>query len=298
MKICSFGSLNLDYIYRVAQMVRPGETISSLGTQSVCGGKGLNQSTAMARAGAEVWHAGNIGQDDAGTQLRAALEADGVNTSLLRRLPMQSGHTIIQVNDHGENAIIVFGGANKAVDEAQIDSVLSCFAPGDLLVMQNEINGIAEIIRRAHARGMRIAFNPSPITDALSEIPVELCDILFVNEIEAGELCKTQTATLTQLAARFPDAMLVYTMGSRGAQAYAGGKTYFQPAFRVDAVDTTGAGDTFCGYFLAAICEGKTIEQALLLAAKASAIGVTRMGASVSVPLRAEVEAWTAEDIR
>jgi len=292
MKICSFGSLNLDHIYRVEEIVRPAETISSFGTQDVCGGKGLNQSVAMARAGAKVWHAGNVGQDEAGAVLTAALEAENIDTSLIRRLPVPSGHAIIQINAQGENAIIVFGGANKQVTQEQIDAVFAQFEPGDLLVLQNEVNCLPEIIRCAHARGMKIALNPSPITATLSQVPVELCDILFVNEIEAGQLCDAQKASLEQLAARFPHAMLVYTMGSRGAAVYADGKTYRQDAVRVKAVDTTGAGDTFTGYFLAAICAGMEIQDALALAAKAAAISVTRPGASVSVPTRAEVEAW------
>lgn len=292
MKICSFGSLNLDHIYRVGEIVRPAETISSLGTQDVCGGKGLNQSVAMARAGAKVWHAGNVGQDEAGQVLEAALRAERIDTSLIRRLPVPSGHAIIQINAQGENAIIVFGGANQQVTQEQIDAAIAQFEPGDLLVLQNEVNCLPEIIRAAHARGMKIALNPSPITAALAQIPVELCDILFVNEIEAGQLCDAEKATLEQLAARFPHAMLVYTMGSRGASVYADGKTYHQDAIRVKAVDTTGAGDTFTGYFLAAIGEGMGIEDALLLATKAAAIGVTRPGASVSIPARAEVEAW------
>ena len=292
MKICSFGSLNLDHIYRVGEIVRPAETISSLGTQDVCGGKGLNQSVAMARAGAKVWHAGNVGQDEAGQVLEAALRAEQIDTSLIRRLPVPSGHAIIQINAQGENAIIVFGGANQQVTQEQIDAVFAQFEPGDLLVLQNEVNCLPEIIRAAHARGMKIALNPSPITAELAQIPIELCDILFVNEIEAGQLCDAEKASLEQLAARFPHAMLVYTMGSRGASVYADGKTYHQDAIRVKAVDTTGAGDTFTGYFLAAIGEGMGIEDALLLATKAAAIGVTRPGASVSIPARAEVEAW------
>lgn len=295
MKICSFGSLNLDHIYRVEEIVRPGETISSQGTVDVCGGKGLNQSTAMARAGAKVFHAGNVGNDAAGDVLTAALHKEGVDTSLVGRLPMPSGQALIQVNDHGENAIIVFGGANQAVTQEQIDAVFAQFDAGDLLVLQNEVNNMPAIVRSAHARGMKIAFNPSPITAAIAEIPVELCDILFVNEIEAGQFCGVERATLEQLAQRFPNAMLVYTMGSRGAAVYADGKTYEQPSFKVKAVDTTGAGDTFTGYFLAAICEGMDIPAALKLAAKAAAISVTRQGASASVPTRAEVEAWEVE---
>lgn len=291
MKICSFGSLNLDHVYRVRDFVHPGETIGARETHDVCGGKGLNQSIAMARAGARVYQAGNVGSDAAGERLRAALTQAGVHTEHLRALPMPSGHTIIQVSDAGENAIICFGGANQAVDQAQVDSVLSAFAPGDWLVLQNEINQIDALIRAAHARGMRIAFNPSPITAALDALPLSLCDILFVNETEAAHLCQGD-GSLSALAARFPGATLVYTQGSRGAQVWAGGVSYTQPAFPVRAVDTTGAGDTFTGYFLAALCEGQPIPDCMRLAAKASAISVSRPGASVSIPERAEVEAW------
>ena len=137
----------------------------------------------MARAGAKVFHAGNVGQDEAGRMLEAALRAEHIDTSLIRRLPVPSGHAIIQINAQGENAIIVFGGANQQVTQEQIDAVFAQFEPGDLLVLQNEVNRLPEIIRCAHTRGMRVALNPSPITAALTEVPVGLCDILFVNEI-------------------------------------------------------------------------------------------------------------------
>ena len=152
MKICPCGSQSLDHVYRVKDFVRPGETISTRSQQDVCGGKGLNQSIAMARAGAEVFHAGNIGQDEAGKLIKAALESAGVNIDYLRTLPMPSGHTIIQVSDAGENAILCFGGSNMAVDDEQVETVLSAFQPGDLLVLQNEINHLEKIIRCAREK--------------------------------------------------------------------------------------------------------------------------------------------------
>ena len=292
MKICSFGSLNLDHVYRVKDFVRPGETISARSQQDVCGGKGLNQSIAMARAGANVYQAGNIGQDEAGKMLKAALDAAGVHTDSLRELPMPSGHTIIQVSDAGENAIICFGGSNQAVDDEQVEAVLAAFDPGDLLVLQNEINHLDKILRCAKERGLKVAMNPSPITEGLEKLPLDLCDILFVNELEAAYLCGSQEGDLALLARRFPNAMLVFTQGSRGAQVWHEGKTYTQKAYKVQAVDTTGAGDTFTGYFLTALCEGKGIPECMKLAAKASAISVSRPGASVSIPCREEVEAF------
>lgn len=292
MKICCFGSLNLDHIYSVNDIVRPGETIGSVDLGYVCGGKGLNQSIAMARAGAQVSHAGNVGRDEAGAQLKAALQAECIDTSLIRTSSVPSGHAIIQISSEGENAIIVYGGANQQVTQEQIDQVLSQFEAGDMLVLQNEVNMLEEILCCAHARDMKIVFNPSPISKSLMQLPIELCDILFVNETEAAQLCDTNEASLEKLARRFPEVMIVYTMGSRGAAVFADGREYNQEAFRVKALDTTGAGDTFTGYFLAAYSEGKTIEDALELAAKAAAISVTRYGASASIPLRDEVENW------
>jgi len=292
MKICSFGSLNLDHVYRVKAFVRPGETISARSQQDVCGGKGLNQSIAMARAGAKVYQAGNIGQDEARKMLKSALENANVHTDYLRALPMQSGHTIIQVSDEGENAIICFGGSNQAVDDEQAETGLSAFQPGDLLVLQNEINHLDVILRIAREKGMKIAMNPSPITEGLEKLPLENCDILFVNELEAAYLCGSEKGDLQALAGRFPHAMLVFTQGSRGAQVWHEGKVYTQNAYKVRAVDTTGAGDTFTGYFLTALCEGKDIQDCMKLAAKASAISVSRPGASVSIPLRDEVDAF------
>lgn len=296
MKICSFGSLNLDHVYRVKDFVRPGETISARSQQDVCGGKGLNQSIAMARAGAQVYQAGNIGTDEAGEKLRAALEQAGVQTDFLRALPMPSGHTIIQVSDAGENAIICFGGANQAVDAQQAERVLSHFAPGDLLVLQNEINHLEGILHCARDRGLKIAMNPSPITEGLEKLPLEICDILFVNELEAAYLCGREEGSLSALAQRFPRAMLVFTQGSRGAQVWHAGRVYTQKAYRVQTVDTTGAGDTFTGYFLAALSEGQDIPACMRLAARAAAIGVSRPGASVSIPTREEVEAFCPEE--
>lgn len=292
MKICCFGSLNLDHVYRVGDIVHPGETISAIDLGYVCGGKGLNQSIAMARAGAQVWHAGNVGQDEAGGLLKAALETERVDVSLIRTAGVPSGHAIIQISRDGENAIIVYGGANQQITQEQIDQVFAGFAAGDMLVLQNEVNMLEEILRCAHARGMRIALNPSPISESLMQLPLELCDILFVNETEAAQICSCDEASLQVLARKFPETMIVYTMGKRGAAVFADGREYHQDAYRVSALDTTGAGDTFTGYFLAACSEGKTIEEALELAAKAAAISVTRYGASASIPMRDEVENW------
>lgn len=292
MKVLSFGSLNMDYVYRVKDFVRPGETISCFSRVSVCGGKGLNQSIAMARCGIRVSHAGNVGRGEDGDALLAALSENGVDTSLVRRHDALGGHTVIQISDSGENSILLYGGTNLMVDEGQVEEVLRPFGPGDLLTTQNEINMLPQIMQKAHDRGMLIAFNPSPINQNVFELPLHLADILFVNEIEAQALSGAAEGEdmIRAMSARYPTAMIVETLGKKGALVYKDGQVFQQASFPVAAVDTTGAGDTFMGYFLGAWMEGKDIPACMHLAAKAAAICVSRLGASVSIPLRREVE--------
>lgn len=296
MKILNFGSLNLDYVYRMHHFIRPGETAASLSRTVVCGGKGLNQSIAIARSGAAVWHAGNIGAAD-GAPLRTMLDAAGVNTDLLRERDVPSGHTIIQVNDEGENAIILFAGANAMTDSAQIEETLACFDAGDLLVLQNEISCIPEIMERAKARGMRIAMNPSP-TGGTEHYPLHLVDFLFVNLDEAAYLagCDRQSAE-HELAKRFPETNLIVTHGADGACFIEakGGKCIQQPSVRVQPVDTTAAGDTFMGYFLGQWTKGETVERCMQMATLASALCVTRPGAAPSIPTLDETMRFSQE---
>ena len=294
MKILNFGSLNLDYVYQMPYFIRPGETLASLGREVVCGGKGLNQSVALARSGAAVWHAGCIGED--GDPLRAMLESAGVHTDYLRRLPGPGGHTVIQVNREGENCIILYPGTNARVDEAQARETLAHFDEGDLLVLQNEISCLEPIMRLAKARGMRIAMNPSPIagTEAL---PLELCDWLFVNEAEARALSGTSADRDPEaaIAERFPNTRVIVTHGAKGAAAVGRGQARrWQDAIPAAPVDTTAAGDTFEGFFLGCLAAGADEQTCLLTAAQASSIAVTRMGAAPSIPTLAEVKAALA----
>lgn len=292
MKVLSFGSLNMDYVYRVKDFVRPGETISCLSRVSVCGGKGLNQSIALARCGVKVSHAGNVGRGEDGEALLAALSGSGVDTSLVRTNNALGGHTVIQINDSGENSILLYGGTNLMVDEEQVEDALRSFGRKDLLVSQNEINMLPRIMQKAHDKGMIIAFNPSPINQQVFELPLHLVDILFVNEIEAQALSGAGEGedVISSLSGRYPNAMVVETLGKQGSLVYKDGQVYRQSSFPVKAVDTTGAGDTFMGYFLGAWMEGKDIPACMQLAAKAAALCVSRLGASVAIPLRNEVE--------
>ena len=290
MKVLSFGSLNLDYIYKMPYFIRPGETLACLSREVACGGKGLNQSIALSRGGAEVYHAGCIGED--GAPLRAMLQQAGVNTDYLRELPGPGGHTVIQINPEGENCIILYPGTNARVDAAQAEETLSRFGEGDLLVLQNEISCLADIMRLAKVRGMKIAMNPSPIAGT-EKLPLELCDWLFVNEEEARILSgEPQGDAVEAITRRFPNARIIVTLGGKGAVAAGAGQPRLaQPAIPTTAVDTTGAGDTFEGFFLSRIAAGCAEEDALLYAAQAASIAVSRMGAAPSIPKLSEVEA-------
>ena len=293
MRILNFGSLNLDKTYTVPHFVQPGETLSSTAYAEYCGGKGLNQSVALARAGAEVWHAGKIGQD--GGILTETLERSGVNTSLLRvEEQLQTGHAIIQIDQSGQNCILLFGGANQAVDSPYIHAVLERFGPGDWLLLQNEISGLPEIIALARERGMTIVLNPSPMTENLRNCGLEHVNYFLLNELEGAALSgvpQTDPDRICDgLLAAYPSARVVLTLGGDGALYADGQSRCRQPAFSVPVVDTTAAGDTFTGYFLTCVLEGQTPAQAMETAAMAAAIAVGRPGASPSIPLREEVE--------
>lgn len=292
MHIINFGSLNIDNVYQVEQFVQPGQTITAKGYTVVAGGKGLNQSVAAARAGAEVLHAGAVGAD--GRFMAELLREAGVDTSLLREVEGPSGHTVIEVNAAGQNRIIVYGGANRSMTEDYIERVLAAAQPDDLVLLQNEVNLVPEIMRRAKEKGLRVVFNPSPMPENLNELPLSGISLFMVNELEAAQLAGTAAdaeyeATLTALRKKYPHAAVVMTVGADGVLYEDEAERLRLPAFKVQAVDTTAAGDTFCGYFLAAVCAGKSAETALKEASAASAIAVSRAGAAPSVPTADEV---------
>ena len=290
MKILNFGSLNIDYIYRVRRIASPGETLAASSRDVFCGGKGLNQSIALARAGAEVYHAGCIGEE--GQMLQTAMEEAGVDCRYVKKLDCASGHAVIQVEDSGQNSILLFGGANQMMTSGYIDDVLAGFGSDDMLLLQNEINCLGEIVEKAYARGMKIALNPSPYNQQLEAVDMDKIAIFLLNEVEGEQMTGEHEpeVILKNLGQLCPNGAFVLTLGEAGAMYGYGSEVYRQPAFPAKAVDTTGAGDTFTGYFLAALMEGLAIPDCLELAAKASTIAVTRPGAAPSVPMRNEVK--------
>ncbi len=289
MKIVNYGSINLDHVYQVDHIVQPGETLLAADQNLFCGGKGLNQSIALAKAGAEIFHAGVVGED--GDILLDALRAAKVDITHIRRAPGASAHTVIQVDRKGQNCIIVFSGENMRPSEADIDRVLADFAPGDAVLMQNELFNTPLMMRKAAEKGLAIIFNPSPVSREMLSYPLETVSWFLLNEIE-GEALTGETdpgRILDVLAKKFPNGSVVLTLGANGAWAMDRGHRFFQPAFEVQAVDTTAAGDTFTGFFLAGISSGMPIPDALRRAAFASSIAVSRKGAADSIPTAEEV---------
>ena len=301
MKILNYGSLNIDHVYKVDHIVTPGETLGSESLQFFAGGKGANQSVAIAKAGAEVWHAGKIGPD--GRWLLDTLSSAGVRTALIQEYDGPTGHAIIQVNREGENSIILFGGGNQLITEAEIQTALSGFAEGDYLVLQNEINSVPHIISEAHRRGLRIYLNPAPFTEDVRSWPLELVDTLIVNETEAAGLAGANTAapaaghtaieaTLRQLAKHYSSTDIVLTAGKQGAYfARAAQEPIHIPIVEAPVVDTTAAGDTFLGYYLVARLHGAEPAAAMQRATTAASITVSRAGAMESIPVAEEVRA-------
>ncbi|MBW5800765.1 ribokinase [Halomonas elongata] len=295
----NFGSINLDHFYRVPHLVRPGETLAGHDYRVGLGGKGANQSLAMARAGGKVRHWGRLGRHDAWA--KELLEQAGVDTDSIALVDEPGGHAIIQVDDHGENAILLFPGANHGFSEAGLSELIEAADPGDWLLAQNECNALAKALELAHARGLNIAFNPAPMTEDVVALPLELCRLLFVNRGEAEELTGLPEGTaaselLDALTERLPDTETVLTLGGEGAWYQHGETRLFQPPLPVTPRDTTAAGDTFIGYYLAARQAELPVETCLARAATAAAIGVQRLGATESIPELADVEALLEQD--
>ena len=289
MKILNIGSLNLDYVYEVDHIILPGETEATGERNTFLGGKGINQSIALSKAGAEVYHAGLIGED--GQMFLEACREYGVNHDFIKQVDGPSGHTVIQIDKNAQNSILLFGGANQKFTKEYVDEILANFQEGDYLLLQNEVNLISYMVEEAFKKGMKIALNPSPFNERLKDVDLTKISIFLLNEVEGEQITgsKDPDEILAKMFEMFPTSKIVLTLGKDGAVYADGEKTYRQPIFKVKAVDTTAAGDTFTGYFLTGMMEGKEMEEVLKISAKASSIAVTRKGAVQSIPNKAEV---------
>lgn len=289
MKILNFGSMNIDYVYSVDHMVMPGETLFTGGMEIFSGGKGLNQSIALAKAGADVYHAGMIGKE--GLFLKDSIRESGADVSFIRENEGKSGHTIIQVDKTGQNCILLYGGANRNITKEYVDYVLQNFESGDMILLQNEINMLPYIMECAYKKGMKIILNPSPFDKGLRDCDLNKVSMFLVNEIEAHQITGKENAEaiLDEFRNLYPEAEIVLTLGSEGSVYQNKETRIYQNIYKVEVVDTTAAGDTFTGYFISSLMKGDTPEDALNLAAKASAIAVSREGAAPSIPSIEEV---------
>lgn len=284
MKILNLGSLNIDYTYRVSQIVSPGETISSQSLDIHPGGKGFNQSIALTKAGAKVYHAGKVGED--GQFLIDLCNENKVNTDYLELSSTRTGNAVIQVSDQGQNSIILYPGANHCLDKEYLNNVLKDFSKGDLLLIQNEVNMLEYLLQEATRKQMRIFFNPSPFSDEIINYDLSKIDTFLLNEIEGCLLTgkNKPEEILLVMAQKYPASNVVLTLGEKGSYYQGNGKKIYQRPINTKVVDTTGAGDTFTGYFIAMMLTGKDIQEVMYLASKAASLAVSRKGAMSSIP--------------
>lgn len=289
MKILNFGSCNIDYVYSLDHIVAPGETQTSYKMDIFPGGKGLNQSIALARAGAPVYHAGCLGSD--GAELCSILKQSGVDVSYVKSVDAKNGHAVIQVSSKGENSIFLYPGSNEMITKDFVDLVLADFSAGDIILLQNEISNVGYIIDQAYKKGMCIVLNPSPIDENIGSFDFGKLSYIILNEVEAKAIsgCDDIEESKAYLKTKYPHLKVMLTLGEKGCVYMDSGSEISQRAFKVKAVDTTAAGDTFTGYFVAEVSKGTDYAEVLKIATAASAIAVSRNGAAPSIPCRDEV---------
>jgi ribokinase len=288
MTIWNLGSINADHVYAVDHILAPGETLAATGLATGLGGKGANMSVACARAGARVGHIGAVGPE--GGWAVGRLTEYGVDTRWIRSLDVPTGHAIIAVAGDGENSIILFPGANRALPMDAIRAALSEAQVGDWFLTQNETNLQSEAAALARQMGLRVAYAAAPFDATAVAAMLPVIDFLILNEVEAAQL---EAATGTAPGA-LPVADVIVTLGAEGARWHDNrtGRVTDYPAVKVTPVDTTGAGDTFTGYVLAGLDRGMPMGQAIGLAIRAGALKVTRHGAADAIPDLAEVQAF------
>lgn len=289
MKIINFGSMNQDFVYEVPSFAQQGETLQAQHRETYISGRGLNQSIALARAECPVIHVGLIGSD--GVKLKECLASEGVDVSLVEQIEKKSGHTIIQREKSGKRLSINYGGANHHFTPARISKALELCEAGDVVLLQNEINGIPEILEQAKAQELIVVFNVAPTTEQVHEYPLELVDLFIINETEGHTLTGQQDpeTIFKALFQRYPQAAFVLTMGELGAKYQDRNQRITVPAEKVPVVDTTAAGDAFIGFFLAHWLKGNPIESCLKIASIAASRCIGKKGAAVSIPYLSEL---------
>ena len=284
--IWNLGSINADNFYRVPHLPGPGETLAAADFAQGLGGKGANMSVAAARAAARVMHIGALGQD--GTWALERLLEYGVDTPHITVVDQATGHANIVVDDAGENNIVLFAGANHEITDQMIGAALTEASPRDWLLMQNETNGQPYAAETAKTLGLQVAYAAAPFdADAVAEVLSDV-DLLVLNAVEAEQLHGATGQSLAEL----PVDDIVVTLGSEGCKwvSNKGKSTQTYAAYKVDPVDTTGAGDTFTGYLVAGLDRGMPMAEAIDLASRAGALMVTRHGTADVIPDLKEIQ--------
>lgn len=291
MKILNFGSINIDHTYSLPHFVQAGETISSTNFEKNIGGKGLNQSISMAKAGLEVYHAGVISNQEKDFVFNE-INKYNIKTDYIKYSNNPNGHAVIQVEESGQNCIILYSGTNGEVTKEYIDEVFNNFEKGDFCVLQNEISNLDYIFKKCSEKEMKIIFNPSPWTEKLKELFKYHIEYILVNEVEAMQISgfKEPEKSLEFFKNTYPNMKVVLTLGKDGVIYQDKENKIHHPIFDIPVVDTTAAGDTFTGYFIYGICNNMDIKDILRLCSAASAIAVSRKGATCSIPLKHEVD--------
>jgi ribokinase len=294
--IVVIGSINMDLVLRVPRMPLPGETLTGGAFRTIPGGKGANQAVACARlsgkleaGGQQVAMVGCVGDDAFGATLRAALRSDGIIDSHISTLPgVASGIASILVDDNGQNSIVIAGGANDLLSPAHIDAAQDLIAQADIVVLQLEtpMATVEHAIKLARSLGKTVVLNPAPAAQVPAGL-LELVDYLIPNEIEAAMLTGVDSSDASVLARALQKQgsdNVIITLGAKGVHAALYGGDVDFPAEAVKAVDTTAAGDTFIGGFVAGLASGMDEAEAIAQGQRAAAWSVTKPGAQTSIP--------------
>ena len=287
MTIWNLGGINADYVYGVPHIPAPGETLDGESREVFLGGKGANMSVAAARAGAHVSHIGAVGPD--GRWAVDRLMEYGVDTRAIAQIETETAHAFIMVAKDGENAIMVYPGANRAIPRENVKQALTHAKTGDWFITQNEVNLQEDAARLAQDMGLKVGYAAAPFDADVTAKMVPNLDFLILNEVEATQL-KSATG---QAPADLGIQDVIVTLGGRGATWFGAKGEIHVPAHAVTPVDTTGAGDTFTGYVLAGLDRGQPMLQAMNTATKAAALMVTRRGTADVIPDLAEVQAFS-----
>ena len=283
--IYNFGSINADYIYQVPHLPVPGETLAATALTRELGGKGANQSVAASRAGAQVIHVGAVGPD--GAWAISELEGHGVDCTHVTMLDSTTGHAIINVDTSGENAIVIFPGANQEQSLTDVESAFLVAGQGDFLLLQNETNLQADVAKLARSKDMTVVYSAAPFSPDSVRAVLPYVDILVMNSVEFSQLTEVLGDTISDL----PAMVQIVTKGSAGVDWIENETTRHVPAPQVKPVDTTGAGDCFAGYVVAGLAEGMSPEEALRLGTSAAALQIQRRGTAGAIPIRSDVNA-------